>query len=197
MSDITVYDTEQELREALTDMEDLLKDFEQTQQTLDEQRAELAEQVQGALAKYEARVADYESRRDDLDQRQAELTEFRNEFELARDQLQMQLDAKQDAKLGRSSCSGSGGGGGSTEEPQRAQSDGMRPVSKEQIEKLKSQLSKPELSLELTPPGGLVQADTIDKDLKLGAKIQQKQTRLTSASINMQGNWNRNGGPKP
>ncbi len=194
MSDYTVYESEQELREALTDVQDLLDDFRQTQSVLDQQRSVLAERVQGAIAIMEKQVSDYEQERDSLDQRHAELIEQRRPFEEARDRLQQQLDAKQDAKLGKKSPNLD------ADKPmsdQQQETVVQGPATKADIEKLQSQLSKPVPDLTLDPPGsGPSQAETVDKDLKLMAKIQQKQQQLDGASQNLRDNWNQSQGPK-
>lgn len=199
MADYTLYRSEQELREQLSDLDDLLSDYDKTQEVLDEQRGMLADQVQGALAIYEKQVSDYEQKRDDLQRRQQELSEHRSEAVMNREVLQHQLDAK----FGRSAgpATGPKGGGG---EPMKAagQADGASqpsgPATRQQIDSLKAQLSKPQPELTLDPPGmGQSQASRIDKDLKLMAKVKQKEQQLDNACKNLGENWERSKGPKP
>lgn len=197
MSDYTVYDSEQELRENLNDVEELLADFDKKQQALDEQRGVLVDQVNGSLAIYEKQLHDYEAQRDELDGRQKELRDQRQPFEDARERLQLQVDAKREAKLDKQAVNRSGIGSGEkrpTVEPAKP----TGPTTQEQIDQLKSQLSKPKPEPTLDPPGmGEDQASAIDKDLKLMAKIKAKEQKMDGASQKLQDNWNRSKGPKP
>jgi hypothetical protein len=188
MSDYTVYATQQELREALSDINDLLSDFDKTQASLDEQRGVLADQVQGALAVYEKQVSDYEQRRDDLDLRQSDLNAQRKPFDEARERLQQQVDAK----LGKQTGGNDRGAGQAN-----AVNHATGPTTREQIDNLKAQLSKPQIALQLNPPGaGASQASTIDKDLKLMAKIKEKEQKMDNASQKLKDDWNQSKGPK-
>lgn len=199
MADHTLYHSERELREHLSDLDDLLSDYDKTQQALDEERGVLVDQVQGALAVYEKQVSDYERRRDDLDRRQQDLSEHRGEAQQNREVLQHQLDAK----LGKSVGDQAGPKTGASDQQKGAsQADGLGqptgPTTRDQIDKLKAQLSKPQPELTFDPPGmGESQASRIDKDLKLMAKIKEKEQLMDNASQNLRENWDRSKGPKP
>lgn len=208
MSDYTVYNSERELRENLSDLDDLLADYDKSQETLEEQRGVLADQVQGALAIYEKQVSEYEQKRDDLEHRQKELAQSRAEALENRDRLQQQVDAKQDAKLGKpdpelgKKADDEAGLKATGRERGTGQADGINhttgPTTREQIHNLKAQLSKPQPALNLDPPGmGDSQATTIDRDLKLMAKIKEKEQKMDGASKKIQDDWKRSNGPKP
>lgn len=196
MSDYTVYDSELELRENLNDVNELLADFDSRQQALDEQRGVLADQVQGALAIYEKQVSDYEQKRDDLDRRQNELREQRQPFDEARERLQTQVDAKRDTKLGKAASDGTVPEV-SNQTPDTKPDQANKPVTREQIDALKKELSKPDRELTLDPPGmGESQASAIDKDLKRMADIRQKEQKMDDASQNLREGWSRSNKPK-
>lgn len=196
MSNITVYNSDDDLREAMADVEDLLADFKRTQLALDEERRLLAEEVQGAIVEMEQRVSGYEQSRDDVDRRLAELLEQRRPFEAAHKQLQQQLDAKEAVKHGKAPADADLGQKQGEREQAAQAPKPSGPVTKADIEKLKSRLSKPKPDLTLDPPGGISQASAIDKDLKLMARAREKQERLNEASLDLRSNWNRSSGPK-
>lgn len=199
MSDVTSHNSDDELHEAIDDVKDLLVDFKHQQQQLDEERWILIEQTQGHLAMFENHTSDYEMKRDQLDLRQEDLTTHRKTFEKALADLNMQLDAKQEAKQDRSTGESTSGDIPPPAKPGAIADSGEPPkiVTKEQIKKLKSQLNKPKIELTYSPPGGMSQTSALDKDLKTMAKIHEKQGRLTEHSIRMRMNWNESKGPKP
>lgn len=198
MADYILYHSAQELREHISDLDDLLSDYDKTQEVLDEQRGVLVDQVQGALAIYEKQVSDYEQKRDDLERRQQELSEHRSEAEKNREVLQHQLDAK----LGKSVDDKTGPKADASDPKKSAgQADGLDqptgPTTREQIERLEAQLSKPQPELTFDPPGmGPSQASVIDKDLKLMTKIKEKKQKMDDASQNLKDDWNNAKGPK-
>ncbi len=192
MTDISSHYSDDELNEAMQDVKDLLEDFKHQQQQLDDERYVIIDQVQATLAQHEKLTSDYEEKRDKLDLRQDDLTKNRQTFEKTLSELQMQVDAKQEAKQARKST---GKGSGKTPPPINqgtAAASGIPPqiVTKDQIKKLKSQLSKPKLELTYSPPGGIGDASTLNKDLKKMAQIHEKQGRLTEASIRMRTEYN-------
>ncbi len=71
-----------------------------------------------------------------------------------------------------------------------------KPVTKADVDKLKSQLTKPQPELKLDPPGGISQTSAIDRDLKLLATAREKQAKLDGASQNLRENWERSAKPK-
>ncbi|TWT43475.1 hypothetical protein [Botrimarina hoheduenensis] len=203
MPDYTVYDSEQELRERIEDLNNLLSDYEKTQGVLDEERGVLADQVQGAkviydkqLNEFEQRVSAYEQKRDDLDRRQREVAEGRADALENREVLQLQLDAKRGKKMtDRAAPKVDGAAKGVGQADGAAYTTG--PTTREQIDQLKAQLSKPEPALALDPPGmGESQASVIDRDLKLMAKIKAKEQKLDDASQKLKDEWNQAKGPK-
>ncbi|TWT86728.1 hypothetical protein Mal64_35570 [Pseudobythopirellula maris] len=196
MSDYTIYDSEQELRERIDDLNDLLSDYEKTQAVLDEQRGVFADQVQGALAIYERQVSDYERKRDDLDRRQGELTKGRSDALENREALRHQLDAKRGKKATDNAGPKAGGA-----DRGAGQADGAAhttgPTTREQIDNLKAELSQPRPALAHEPPGmGGSQASEIDKDLKMMAKIKEKEQKMDGASKKLKDDWSLSKGPK-
>lgn len=206
MSDYTIYESEQELREHLNELEDLMSDYDKTQEVLDEQRGVLVDQVQRALTTYENQHEAYELKRNDLDRRQKELSADRAAARENQEILQLQLDKK----LGKSTRDGVTKKPGGNDQG-TAHTEGVNqtpePTLQEQIDRLKSQLSKPQPALNLEPPGmGNSQASAIDKDLKLMAKIKAKERelqqelketqKLEGASEKVADTPNRSKGPK-
>lgn len=187
MTEHTILYTEGELRGFIGELDDLLEDYRQTQQVLDEQRAVLTDQVQGALAEYEKRVSDYEQQRDSLDSRQAEHNRSVNAALENRAALQMQLDYR----LGKKPA-----GRDNPAKPQAAEVNPPKTMaSKDQVEKLEAQLSKPKPELKLDPPGAADQTSKIDADLKQLAK--EKRGQLNAASLKVRSEWKNGNGPKP
>jgi chromosome segregation ATPase len=200
MSNPAVYESDAELRSALSDVNEMLGDFQKRQEALNQQREQLQSHALQSKADYEVQTAQFEKRQQTLEKEQSLLSEQRKPFVESRDRLQHQLDAKQEAKQAKTQKAGRAGNGGSDVPPKAKQATSntpqSEPVTKAQVEQLKRQTGKPAPELNLNPPGGISQAGQVDRDLKIAAQIRQKQVRLNDASINMRSNWNQRSGPK-
>lgn len=195
MADTPVISTEKELRGYEKDLREDLEQYDRDLRAIEERRSVLAEKIQGSMAILEKHVSDYEHARDALDANERDLRENRQKAQTNYEVVQEQLKAKQAVKqdpLGRQSSKLDEG----QQKASPAQDQPKTMATKQDIEKLKEQLAKPEPSLELKPPGGESQTDLINRDLKLAKEIHQKQGQLNDASQNVNHNFPHNNGPK-
>ena len=181
---------DQEILDALRDVEGEIAEFDRQQAALAAERYAQIDRAQGTQAMFEKQVSEYERDRDALELSQQDLDTRRKPFDEAREALRSRL----------APTLSTGAQAAEPEQPSIDRADAgsvsLAPGTRDDIEKLKEQRDKPALEHTLGPPGmAQGQAAAIAKDL--AERIQAKQARLDSSSDDLKNNWNHRRGPKP